>query len=250
MFELGLVSVTFRKLSPIQILDLMKESGLRAIEWGSDVHVPPTDLEYAATIGKLTRDAGIRVASYGSYYRPGVHTPQEFEPYLQAAIALSAPVIRVWAGNKGSADASSQERAAVIACTQAICDMAAKHNITICYEYHGGTLTDQIDSAMDAIRSVQRPNMKLYWQYNPALSLDENCAVLGRVLPHLQTVHAFSMDASLIRHPLTDVAADWQAYRAILETSPADHPVLLEFVEGDRPESFLRDAKTLTAFFA
>lgn len=249
MFELGLVSVTFRKLSPIQILELMKESGLRAVEWGSDVHVPPTDLEYVAHIGKLTRDAGIRVASYGSYYRPGVHTPQEFEPYLEAALTLGTSVIRVWAGNKGSADASLQDRDAVISCTQAICDMAAKHNVTICYEYHGGTLTDQIDSAMNAIAAIDRPNMKLYWQYNPALPLDENCAALGRVLPHLQTVHAFAMDASLTRHPLTDAVGDWQAYRAILEKSPADHPILLEFVEGDQPEAFLRDAKTLTELF-
>jgi len=250
MFETGLVSVTFRKLDPVEIIKLVKTAGLSAIEWGSDVHVPQTDLERATTIGGLTRESGIRVASYGSYYRPGVQTPDEFEPYLKAALALGAPVIRVWAGNKGSADASTADRDAVISCTQAICDMAARHNVTICYEYHNGTLTDQIDSAIDAITAINRPNMKLYWQYNPSLSREENGNALRRVLPYLQTVHTFAMDASLTRHPLATAIEDWQAYKAILEESPADHPVLLEFVEGDQPEAFLRDAKTLTELFA
>ena len=250
MFETGLVSVTFRKLDPVEIIKLVKTAGLTAIEWGSDVHVPQDDPERAAAIGTLTREAGIRVASYGSYYRPGVHTPEEFEPYLKAALALGAPVIRVWAGNKGSADASPADRESVISCTQAICDMAVAHNVTICYEYHNGTLTDQIDSAMDAIAAINRPNMKLYWQYNPSLSREENGNALRRVLPYLQTVHAFAMDASLTRHPLAEAAADWQTYKAILAESPADRPVLLEFVEGDDPEAFLRDAKTLAELFA
>lgn len=250
MFEPGLVSVTFRKLLPVEIIRLVKRSGLCAIEWGSDVHVPPTDPEYASHIGKLTREAGLRVASYGSYFRPGVHSPEEFEQYLQTALSLGAPVIRVWAGSKGSAEASPADREAVISCTQAICDMSARHNITICYEYHEGTLTDRVDSALAAVLAVNRANMKLYWQYQPALSPAENCAVLRRVLPHLQTVHVFAMDASLVRHPLSDAAADWLSYKAILKESPIDHPLLLEFVEGDKPEAFLRDADTLLSLFA
>ena len=36
----GLVSVTFRQLSPEDIIDITYASGLKAVEWGSDVHLP------------------------------------------------------------------------------------------------------------------------------------------------------------------------------------------------------------------
>ncbi len=39
----GLVSVTFRQLSPEEIVRVAREAGLTVIEWGGDVHVPPGD---------------------------------------------------------------------------------------------------------------------------------------------------------------------------------------------------------------
>ena len=45
MFDLGLVSVSFRSLEPKQIAELCRECGLSYIEWGSDVHAPKDDLE-------------------------------------------------------------------------------------------------------------------------------------------------------------------------------------------------------------
>ena len=38
--KLGLVSVSFRELTPFQIIDLMKSVGISVVEWGSDVHAP------------------------------------------------------------------------------------------------------------------------------------------------------------------------------------------------------------------
>ena len=35
----GLVSISFRNESPKAIIDASKAAGLRAIEWGGDVHV-------------------------------------------------------------------------------------------------------------------------------------------------------------------------------------------------------------------
>ena len=46
----GLVSVTFRKLTPEKIIELVSEAGLNAIEWGGDVHVPHGDLKRAAEV--------------------------------------------------------------------------------------------------------------------------------------------------------------------------------------------------------
>jgi 3-dehydroshikimate dehydratase len=82
----GLVSVTFRQLAPREIVQLAAAAGLRGIEWGGDIPA-------ARAVRQLTQDAEIRVLAYGSYFRfqPGV----AFEPVLETAVALGAPLIRI-----------------------------------------------------------------------------------------------------------------------------------------------------------
>ncbi|MEL7086971.1 MAG: hypothetical protein AAGL98_00775 [Planctomycetota bacterium] len=63
----GLVSVTFRKLTPTQICELAADAGLQGIEWGGDVHVPAGDVGAAKAVAALTRARGLAVAAYGSY---------------------------------------------------------------------------------------------------------------------------------------------------------------------------------------
>ena len=106
----GLVSITFRKLSPAQIVDLVCRAGLEGIEWGGDVHVPHGEVARAREVGRITSDAGLAVASYGSYYRAGHGEGAPFETILQTAAELKAPLIRVWAGIKGSADADADDK--------------------------------------------------------------------------------------------------------------------------------------------
>ena len=67
----GLVSITFRRLSPREIVKLVKKSGLEGIEWGGDVHVPHGDLSVAREVATMTQEEGLVVAAYGSYYRVG-----------------------------------------------------------------------------------------------------------------------------------------------------------------------------------
>ena len=67
----GLVSITFRSLSPQDVIQLVKDAKLRAIEWGGDIHVPHGDLKQAKQVCAQTEEAGLQVAAYGSYYRVG-----------------------------------------------------------------------------------------------------------------------------------------------------------------------------------
>ena len=71
----GLVSITFRQLTPEQIVDLVAETGLAAIEWGGDVHVPHGEVAPARDVRRRTEEAGLIVASYGSYLRVGHDDP-------------------------------------------------------------------------------------------------------------------------------------------------------------------------------
>ena len=101
MYEnIGLVSVTYRRLPAEAVVRLAKDAGLACIEWGSDVHVPETDPAGARRVGEFTRAVGLSVASYGTYYRLG--QGQDFSAYLTAAEALGAPSLRLWAGTRGS----------------------------------------------------------------------------------------------------------------------------------------------------
>ncbi len=67
----GLVSVSFRSLNCKEITELVKNAGLSSIEWGGDIHVPQGDLKKAREVRKMTQDAGLMTAAYGSYYRAG-----------------------------------------------------------------------------------------------------------------------------------------------------------------------------------
>ncbi|MFN2155934.1 MAG: sugar phosphate isomerase/epimerase, partial [Anaerolineae bacterium] len=97
MIRSGLVSITFRQLSPAEIVARAAQAGLEAIEWGGDVHVPHGDVDAARTVRRTTEEAGLQVAAYGAYYRVGHEEPCPFADVLESAVALGAPLIRVWA---------------------------------------------------------------------------------------------------------------------------------------------------------
>ena len=82
MHRLGLVSISFRKHAPREILQAMREVGLTEIEWGSDVHAPP---EKAAEIARLQAEFGINCSSYGTYFTLGKTPLSELERYIAAA---------------------------------------------------------------------------------------------------------------------------------------------------------------------
>ena len=65
----GLTSVTFRHLSPSEIIRLAQKANMDGIEWGGDIHVPAGDKPTAKIVKEQTMHAGLQVFSYGSYYR-------------------------------------------------------------------------------------------------------------------------------------------------------------------------------------
>ncbi len=113
--SLGLCSVTLRACSIEEVVAIAAGAGLECIEWGADVHVPPGDLEAAARAREATRAAGLRVASYGSYWR----CAGPFEPVLASARELGAPRVRIWAGDTGSREATPAQRDAIAAAARA-----------------------------------------------------------------------------------------------------------------------------------
>ena len=247
----GLVSVTFRKFAPQDIVDLCVKSGLQTIEWGGDIHVPPADTGNAFRIGKMTREAGLSIAAYGSYYRLGVPGGASFDEVLAAAVALGAPAIRVWAGNCGSADTDAAGRRAVADDALRCADLAGSKGIFLCYEFHSGTLTDTTESAVALLAETEHPFIRSLWQPPHCKSLEECLASLRPILPRLHHVHVFHWwpDPNH-RLPLAAGRGRWEAYVAELKASSKNVDLLLEFVRDDDPAALEADARTLQDILA
>lgn len=245
--RLGLVSVTFRQLSPRQVVDLVKQAGLEGIEWGGDIHVPHGEVKKADEVRTMTEDAGLRVAAYGSYYRAGQGA--SFEPVLETACALCVPTIRIWAGTKGSKETSLVDRNSIVDDIRRCSQDAEEHEMTVSLEYHRGTLTDEIGSCLRLVEEVGHRNLKLYWQPDTLVPHSKRVEDLKQIIPYVSNTHVFQWTRAgdeTLRHELKEGEAEWLQYLAMLKAN--DGYSLIEFVKGDSPEQFLRDAETLKSW--
>lgn len=247
----GLVSITFRQLKPQEVVALVSKAGLQGIEWGGDIHVPHGDVKTAKAVCKLTMEAGLSTAAYGSYYRVGceVDSFDKFNKVLETAVELKAPTIRVWAGEKGSAFADEIYRENVAHGSRRIAELAETAGITISFEYHGGTLTDSNQSAITLFDSVKKKNIRSYWQPEHNLGVKENVKGLKALKSLLSNIHVFhwilESDFNIARCQLSDGQTAWKEYFSCLRDQSDNHYAMLEFVKNDEPEQFLRDAKVL-----
>jgi sugar phosphate isomerase/epimerase len=247
----GLVSITFRPLSPEEVISLVVKAKLGAIEWGGDVHVPHGDLQRAAEVRRQTGEAGLAVSAYGSYYRlgDGEGKGPSFERVLETAVALGAPTIRVWAGGAGSKDTDEQTRSLVVSESRRIAEAASREGISVSYEYHGGTLTDTNESAAALLEEAGHPNLLTFWQPPNGASFDYCLAGLRRLLRLVTNIHVFHWwPTAADRRPLAEGAERWQPYLETIQAGGRDHFASLEFVRGDSAEAFMEDASTLLSW--
>lgn len=248
MLYTGLCSITFRNLSASEVIKLAQQAGLDGIEWCAEPHVPPGDLEEATSVKDQTIAVGLKVCSYGSYYR-ATDNDAPFADVLDSAVALGAPVIRIWAGNIGSADSPQSNRDTVAEHIRRAVIAAREVDITIALEYHDNTLTDTQESAHRLLKEVGLPDLTLYWQPRAGGAFDKNLDELKAALPHLSHVHCFHWGAGgwNDRHALLDGVHPWQNYLNVVQTVEGDHSIIIEFVKDDAPEQLLEDAKVLKA---
>lgn len=244
----SLTSVTFRKKSVEEIVDLVAQAGIDAIEWGGDVHVPPTDPAAAAKALKLCREKGIEVSAYGSYYRCDEN--EDFAPIIDAALALGTNVIRVWAGRLGSAVCPPETREKLNKKLAEAVAMAAEKGCTVATEYHPNTLTDDLDSALQLLADV--PGLYTYWQ--PATSIPRepgyDTYALEKLGKKVINVHVFHRNEQNKKVPLSDGYDKWVGHFRDLEKFCAVKYGAIEFVMDDTGEQFLDDAETLKKLLA
>lgn len=237
-FKSGLVSVSFRKNSPEEILEAMQKAGLSYIEWGSDVHCPP---EKAEEIAALQREYGIECCSYGTYFRVGSTPMEELEDYIHAAKALGTPVLRLWCGNKNSEDYSSPEKDELFSLCRETAECAEKNGVILCMECHNNTYTNTKEGALELMEAVNSEHFRMYWQPNQYQPTEENLAYAELLAPYTYHLHVFNWKEKE-KMPLSEAVGLWREYLARFE---GEHHLLLEFMPDGRIESLPQEADAL-----
>lgn len=246
-----MVSVTLRALPADAVLAVMEDCKLECVEWGGDVHAPHGDLKTASELGRKTRDAGIDVLAYGSYYRldESESAGLPFQKVLDTAAALGAHSIRVWAGRRSKAecDQSHLQKAADDAIR--IAELAAGIGITVCLEYHANTLTDSIESTQVLLQRASHPSLQCLWQPPIGKSACYCLASLRAIGPRLAHLHVFHWwpDANH-RLPLIEGQERWMQYLRFVIGTNRKSSFLLEFVPGDDPGLVAREVNTLRSW--
>ena len=237
----GIVSVTLKAKPVEEVLAVAGRAGLGAIEWSEKHHLPAGDLEFARRVGEMTRESGLEIAGYGSYYRLGEN--MDIRPSLDTAAALGAGQVRIWAGSRPSAALTAGERSALLEELSSAVSIASDYGMVLNLEWHKNTLTDENQSGLDVLKTISDPALRTLWQPTQALSSGERRKGLGMILPYLSYLHVYYWDESG-RRPFREGISDWRDYFSLLEKEKKYY-ALLEFVLSDSVEQFNEDAATL-----
>ena len=154
-YTLGLVSISFRDKSPLEIVQAVRAAGLSCIEWGSDVHAPCGDIQRLTEIAALQREYGIACSSYGTYFFLGQTPIEELNDYVRAAKILGTDTIRLWCGKKSGADMTDDEREQLIAECRKAARIAEENQVTFCMECHRDTYTDRPENTVSLMEAVE-----------------------------------------------------------------------------------------------
>ena len=232
-FEAGLVSVSFRELSVVEIIKLAKEAGLSFIEWGSDVHAPFSDEKRLSEIALLSKEWEIGISSYGTYYKIGQNKKEEIIPYIKAAKILGTDVLRIWCEK-------AEDRDELICECIMLSKIAESENVKLCLECHNGTFTENIDDALYLMDKVNSENFRMYYQPNQFKSEEENLIYAERIAPFTENIHVFNWMGNE-KYPLAEGRGVWEKYLSFFKGGK----LLLEFMPDGKKESLKTEAKSL-----
>lgn len=251
MNNIGMTSITFRNLAYNEVIEITKNAGLNGIEWGGDVHVLPGKLDAAYRIGEETRANGLKVLSYGSYFKAGENGQDSLErinQVIQTAKALKTQDIRIWFKQKPGIDYDLHEYNALISEVKLIAGAAKDNGVILSFEYHGGTYNDSAVNCIKMLNDVGSDSIRTYWQ--PIHGYAVNMKEVALLQSCITNVHVYNWiyGEKTIRLLLEEGIKEWQDYISILKSG--NHNYILEFCKDDDGDNFLKDAKTLKSLIS
>jgi len=201
---------------------------------------------------ELTREAGLEVASYGSYYRfdecaeGSQESGPEMAAVLKTAEALGAPAIRLWAGRTGPEDMPDREWEAIVDRARAFAEKAANRGMRIEFEFHENTLTETPHSTNRLLDAISHPAAWTLWQPPLQTLPSDRLEGLRLVKARVSNLHCnfFAQDPWPEVHALAEGESEWKSY--LNELDPAvGRWVLIEHVKDHSVAQLAEDAGAL-----
>ncbi len=244
-FKLGLCSVTFRKMSAAKVVETAKKAGIGYIEWGGDIHV--TNMEEARIVKSICDNEGIKICSYGSYYRVGCADKSKWEEICRIAKTMGAPSVRVWLGSKDSEETSADEYSRILDDLKSMCRVAKKYNLLVCPECHDNTYNNNTDAFLKIRNELNADNFKTYFQ-SRYFRFDYDIDRIERTFDFIENVHVSYRDlAREQRFRKKDKRYLDKLLKKLLQMNFSGI-VLVEFTKGSKEKNFIKDINKLKSY--
>lgn len=197
--DFGFTSTSFRQIKNLEkIVKIAMEAEADCIEWGGDVHIK--SVADAKRAKELCDKAGIRVNSYGSYYRVGCKNADEWHNICEIASALGARSIRVWLGKADSEKTGDSVYRNIVEDAKIICARAKEYGLIVCPECHDNTYNNNTDAFLKTYSDIGCDNFKTYFQ-SRYKRLEYDLDRIKRTLPYIETVHISYSEQSREQFP-------------------------------------------------
>lgn len=244
---IGFTSVSLRSYSVEEVVKAAEKAGAEIIEWGSDFHIKT--VEDALKAKKLCDEIGLKINSYGTYFRTGCGDISEWKKICEIASLMGAEYIRTWLGEKVSEDTSEDEYLSLVKDAQAMADIAAEYNLVICHECHHHTYNDTTESSLRFIKDVNRENVRTYyqsWYRDEAGDKDK----LFRLFPYVKDVHLSFSELVKFQKGYTEDKDFIIKILLWLKELNFSGGLIIEFTENDCAENLITDIKKLKELWA
>lgn len=241
--KIGMTTVTFRTKNVEEIIRISKKAGIDGLEWAEgEEHIVSQDKAGIEAVKKLSKENNLEIFSYGSYCR--MTDKEECAKAVETAAILGAPIIRVWAGKKGSQLCEREYYAAIVENSKYMAKLAKKEGIRIDFEYHPKTLTDNDDEAILLIERIGMDNVGLYWQTNCAASFEENAASFEKIRPYMfRNIH---INTGVPGKGFLNISEVYEQMHGYFNPHKSEnYNLIIEFVKDGTEDNFIKDVQAL-----
>lgn len=243
--KLGLCSVTFRKKSAAQVIEIAKNAGIGYIEWGGDIHV--TNKEEARIVKSICDNEDIKINSYGSYFNSAEFDEKKWEQICDIAKTMGAASVRIWLGKKNSEETDDKEYHILLENTKKMCDIAKKYSLTVCPECHDNTFNNNTDAILRFIKDLQKENFSTYFQ-SRYFRMEYDLDRIDRTFDFTENVHISYRD---LKREQRFRKKDKNYLDTLLKKllgKNFDGIVMVEFVDYDSEKVFYKDIEKLKSY--
>lgn len=173
-----------------QLAPLAREVGFQGLSMRASVVAVDSPVERVAQVRRLLDDVGLGVSMVTGDVPIAANTPdavrilREPAPYLTLARAMRCDLIRVMIRSDDEIDLARQ-----------VCDAAAEQGIRVAHQTHYRTLFESVDSSLDVVRRIDRPNFGVTFEPSNLLicGSPHGRQEIERLAPHLFNVYFQNM---------------------------------------------------------